>query len=636
MTAARIDEILAQQEALRAFALDMAHGDDDLADELLQQTLIQSWLQTSHDIDSTRAYSRKVLQNQAIRENRTQRREARRGAVALEQRRRDLLEQEDREGVREIVRAVVQTLDEPYRTTILEFYMSGFSREDVAQKTGVSAEAVKARLTKARSMLRGRLATALSAEGYAGFGALLLLAGLLPEQAAAALASAQAAGSVQAAGAAQAAGTVAAGKATSASVSGWIGLAGVASIVLAIFLVVREPKDDRDSLGLDSAAAATAPVASADPAGTDALGSEASEASTRAVTSTGSSEGAAPSAEALSDPSGGGTDGTAESPETRIAQLLEAFRIATAREEHGVSGAIERALEELDEAVTHGNELVILQERLRMAIAACSPAGQDRAAEFALHWDTLRAPLESDYTMTLLFAALSQYSIDGRPELFKRVHAIMSEREARRIDEREREDLALVDTLLGASAIERLKALDVLQAEELAQPLVRDAIERVAGPDYDAQTRAAALYAMSRAIDERLIVQARAFVLDASEAPRVRAAAARVLSRAAQEGADDIRATLAGLLTSDDDPTIRRFSVSGLNRPPTDATIVDALIRASTDDPDAGVRSNAVGAMRWHARNSDEIVEHLRRLAEDESQDPAIGETARSILEHLP
>jgi len=156
--AAEPADFLANQAFLRRLALSLVR-DPGRAEDLVQDT----WAAWSEHGGRTppaapRAWLARVLKNRATNERRGRERRAQREAWAARPERVD-----PEAGVAETLEvqaqvvAALRTLEEPYRTALVERYYHDLSPLEIARRSGVSINTVKARLTRGLERLRAEL-----------------------------------------------------------------------------------------------------------------------------------------------------------------------------------------------------------------------------------------------------------------------------------------------------------------------------------------------------------------------------------------------------------------------------------------------------------------------------------------------
>lgn len=168
-----LERMLQHSTWLRPLARGLV-GDDDSAEDVLQETWITAWRRPPRDPAAQPAWLRQVMQS-LVRmkfrgENRRQNREH---AAARPEAHRDELALEALELRREIVRALL-ALDEPFRSTLILRYYEDLSSAEIARLEGIPAATVRVRLKRGLDRLREQLDE--RREDFAP--ALLLLAGI--------------------------------------------------------------------------------------------------------------------------------------------------------------------------------------------------------------------------------------------------------------------------------------------------------------------------------------------------------------------------------------------------------------------------------------------------------------------------
>lgn len=155
--AAAPEEFLAHAERLRALARRLVK-DDARADDLLQETWLEAQRRPRASIGNLGSWLAGVVRNLAREERRGEGRRARREtAVARGEGLPSTADVVLRiEGFRDVAREV-QTLAEPYRTTIVRLYFDGLTAEELAAREGVASATIRSRHLRALQELRKRL-----------------------------------------------------------------------------------------------------------------------------------------------------------------------------------------------------------------------------------------------------------------------------------------------------------------------------------------------------------------------------------------------------------------------------------------------------------------------------------------------
>jgi RNA polymerase sigma-70 factor (ECF subfamily) len=155
------EELLVHAGWLRALALRLVR-DDDVADDLVQDTYIATMQRAPERSESARSWLAKVMLNRLRMRARSDGRRAAREQATL------LLDDNDvpppdvlvarAEMQRKLVELVLR-LDEPYRTTVLLHYCEGVPLASIARTQGIPASTVRWRLKTALDQLREGLDT---------------------------------------------------------------------------------------------------------------------------------------------------------------------------------------------------------------------------------------------------------------------------------------------------------------------------------------------------------------------------------------------------------------------------------------------------------------------------------------------
>lgn len=151
------EEFLAHAERLRALARRLVH-DDARADDLVQEAWLEAQRRPRASIGNLGSWLAGVLRNLAREERRgSARRTRREGASARQEALPSTADVVERiEGFRDVAREV-QTLAEPYRTTIVRLYFDGLTAEELAAREGVPSATIRSRHLRALQELRRRL-----------------------------------------------------------------------------------------------------------------------------------------------------------------------------------------------------------------------------------------------------------------------------------------------------------------------------------------------------------------------------------------------------------------------------------------------------------------------------------------------
>ncbi|MBI5364262.1 MAG: sigma-70 family RNA polymerase sigma factor [Planctomycetes bacterium] len=151
------EEFLAHAERLRALARRLAR-DDASAEDLLQETWIEAQRRPRSNVARLGPWLAGVLRNLARESRRESARRTRREHASArpeaEPTTADVVLRI--EGFRDLAREL-QTLDEPYRTTIVRLYFDGLTAEELAQREGVPSATVRSRHMRGLAELRRRL-----------------------------------------------------------------------------------------------------------------------------------------------------------------------------------------------------------------------------------------------------------------------------------------------------------------------------------------------------------------------------------------------------------------------------------------------------------------------------------------------
>lgn len=150
-----ISRVETSQRALRRFLAALCCGDVQLADDLAQETYVKAWLACGAVgvCENFNAWLRRIAYNTFLNSRR-----AHRPTVGYDEA-PELsggAEADDAFRYQELY-AALDRLPGKERTSVLLYYMEGYSVKEVADITGASPEAVRQHLSRGRSHLRGLL-----------------------------------------------------------------------------------------------------------------------------------------------------------------------------------------------------------------------------------------------------------------------------------------------------------------------------------------------------------------------------------------------------------------------------------------------------------------------------------------------
>ncbi|MFT3693441.1 MAG: sigma-70 family RNA polymerase sigma factor [Kofleriaceae bacterium] len=157
MTAKLADQLLKDAAWLRGLARTLAGNQDD-ADDLIQESWIAAWQRQPDTERPLRAWLTKVIRDVAgMKRRSTQRRalrEARSDELPTSATPEELLHQMR---LHRLLVDLVLELDEPYRSTIVAHFVEGRTLAEIARSSGIPAGTVRKRLWEALSRLRAAL-----------------------------------------------------------------------------------------------------------------------------------------------------------------------------------------------------------------------------------------------------------------------------------------------------------------------------------------------------------------------------------------------------------------------------------------------------------------------------------------------
>jgi len=145
------------QKALRRFLVALCCGDSQLADDIAQEACIKAWLSCGslNDADKFKAWIFRIGYTVFLNYKRSER-----TFVDCEEARNVISdEMTDSSFKYQGLYAALNKLPDKERTSVLLFYMEGYSIKEIAGIEAVSQEAVRQHLSRGRTHLRGLLST---------------------------------------------------------------------------------------------------------------------------------------------------------------------------------------------------------------------------------------------------------------------------------------------------------------------------------------------------------------------------------------------------------------------------------------------------------------------------------------------
>ncbi|MCC6408396.1 MAG: sigma-70 family RNA polymerase sigma factor [Planctomycetes bacterium] len=150
-------DLVQHERFLRAVARKLVH-DQDLADDVVQDTWLAALQNPPRARETVRAWLTRVTYNRAIQSFRSrERRERRELGHARGESLPSLTEDLEREQARKLVIEAVAVTEEPYRTVLLLRYYEGLEPRDIAKLLRCPVETVRTRLKRGLDRLRRRL-----------------------------------------------------------------------------------------------------------------------------------------------------------------------------------------------------------------------------------------------------------------------------------------------------------------------------------------------------------------------------------------------------------------------------------------------------------------------------------------------
>lgn len=148
-----ISQVKSNHKGLRQFLVALCGGDRQLADDIAQDALLKAYLSSDgfKDESKFRAWIFKIAYNTFLNNRRTEKPTA--GYDAVPQATANDHKADAAFRYQELY-AALGTLPERERTSILLYYLEGYSTKEIAEIVGSSTDAVKQQLSRGRSKLR--------------------------------------------------------------------------------------------------------------------------------------------------------------------------------------------------------------------------------------------------------------------------------------------------------------------------------------------------------------------------------------------------------------------------------------------------------------------------------------------------
>lgn len=152
-----ISHVEATQKAFRRFLVALCCGDTALADDVAQESYIKAYLacDSFSNLEKFNAWIFKIGYNTFVNHKRSQRL-----TVGYEDAKEQAAQESaDSSFAYHDLYAALNRIPAKERTSVLLFYMQGYSVKEIAEIQGASQDAVKQHLSRGRSHLRGLLTT---------------------------------------------------------------------------------------------------------------------------------------------------------------------------------------------------------------------------------------------------------------------------------------------------------------------------------------------------------------------------------------------------------------------------------------------------------------------------------------------
>ncbi len=147
----------ATQKTFRRFLVALCCGDSQLADDIAQESYIKAYLSCDsfNNPDKFKAWIFRIGYNTFINQKRSER------VFADYEEARNILSEESSEASFDYQKlySALNKLPDKEKTSVLLFYMEGYSIKEIADIEEVSQDAVKQHLSRGRNHLRGLMST---------------------------------------------------------------------------------------------------------------------------------------------------------------------------------------------------------------------------------------------------------------------------------------------------------------------------------------------------------------------------------------------------------------------------------------------------------------------------------------------
>jgi len=152
-----ISHVEVTQKTFRRFLVALCCGDSQLADDIAQESYIKAYLSCDsfNNPDKFKAWIFRIGYNTFINQKRSER------VFTDYEEARNMLSEESSEASFKYQKlySALNKLPDKEKTSVLLFYMEGYSIKEIAEIEEVSQDAVKQHLSRGRNHLRGLMST---------------------------------------------------------------------------------------------------------------------------------------------------------------------------------------------------------------------------------------------------------------------------------------------------------------------------------------------------------------------------------------------------------------------------------------------------------------------------------------------